>query len=187
MQPENKPFVKFEALQKHPIVVGIIKILTFIALIVGIMAGISQVTGLTIFPRNGTNLSGNHSDSLGTPGLNPTLTTVYITPTVTPTPTTAPTPVTTLYYTEVAGPDGGKIFSDYQNAGGIVGQVDASHPVNVICRLTGWTYTSDGNDWWYYLYNSSFYVFADNFYNIPGVTSGSLKNTPHYDSRVPLC
>ena len=89
--------------------------------------------------------------------------------------------------TEYTGDGGGDIFSDYEHAGGKVGHINANSPAIVVCRLTGWTDPNDGNNWWYHLSQSSYYVFADNFYNVPGQTSGSLIGTPHYDARVPLC
>jgi hypothetical protein len=60
----------------------------------------------------------------------------------------------------------------------------------VTCRTDGYV-VPDGNRWWYLIaskpWKKQYWVTADAFYNRPGVRSGSLKGTPFFDSRIPVC
>jgi hypothetical protein len=91
---------------------------------------------------------------------------------------------------ETTGPAGSGTFTNYTNAGGIVGSRIAPYTtVQITCKLTGFV-VADGNPWWYKVasspWNNQFFAPADNFYN-NGATSGSLSGTPFYDTAVPDC
>jgi RHS repeat-associated protein len=81
-------------------------------------------------------------------------------------------------------------WTNYTNAGGTEGQSIAAYAtVQIACRLTGFK-VADGNTWWYQIasspWNDVYYASADAFYN-NGQTSGTLKGTPWYDPKVPVC
>jgi hypothetical protein len=80
--------------------------------------------------------------------------------------------------------------SDYKSASGSEGPVIGSgQTVQISCRVEGLP-VEDKNPWWYRIasspWSNRYYASADAFYN-NGQTSGSLRETPFYDSRVPLC
>jgi hypothetical protein len=82
-------------------------------------------------------------------------------------------------------------WTNYTNAGGTPGpQISANTTVEIACRVEGFR-VADGNTWWYRIaqapWSNQFYVSADVFYNVPGMTSGSLHGTPFVDEAVPLC
>jgi hypothetical protein len=100
---------------------------------------------------------------------------------------TAPPPQT---FTETTG-GLANTWTNYTNAGGTAGpQIGAHVTVQVACRVQGFR-VADGNTWWYRIasapWNGQYYASADIFYNIPGMTSGSLSGTPFVDESVTLC
>jgi uncharacterized membrane protein YgcG len=82
-------------------------------------------------------------------------------------------------------------WTNYTNAGGSQGPTIGSNvTVEITCALQGFR-VADGNTWWYQIgsspWNNVYYASADAFYNLPGVTSGSLHGTPFVDTAIPQC
>ncbi|WIG60073.1 MAG: hypothetical protein OJF49_002821 [Ktedonobacterales bacterium] len=191
------------------IIVG--AILAFVAF----LAGLSQITGVTITGLfHGGQPQGSHSTATVSPsGQNNTPTivtsatrppsnhssTATPTPTATSTPTPTPTPSPTITpttppppppYNERTANSTSPTFTNYTNAGGTQGQtVPAYTTIQVTCAISGFK-VADGNPWWYRIasspWNNAFYAPADNFCN-NGQNCTNLSDGPWVDPNVPMC
>jgi len=80
-------------------------------------------------------------------------------------------------------------FKNYETITGRGPDLTDHQAVLISCRVRGKA-VADGDVWWYRIaakpWKDKYYVSADDFYN-DGRSTGSLKGTPYFDPKVPLC
>jgi hypothetical protein len=91
---------------------------------------------------------------------------------------------------ETSGPSPVNTWTEYADAGGTEGpEIPPNSTLQIACKVNGFA-VEDGDTWWYRIasapWSGRYYASADAFYN-NGATSGSLRGTPFFNSRIPNC